>query len=91
MFILFAVIYGFAYGGLSALMTLIMAEFFGLSSLGVIVGFTNCSTTIGESIGPVLSGKIFDVTSSYQPAFLVCIALIATAIVLSLFIKPILR
>ncbi|GAH40189.1 unnamed protein product, partial [marine sediment metagenome] len=89
MFYLFAVVFGFAYGGWAALISLMVAELFGLSSLGVILGAVTFGLTIGEAIGPTLAGRIFDITSSYQPAFLICVGLSIIAIILALFLKPI--
>ncbi len=89
MFYLFAVVFGFAYGGWAALISLMVAELFGLSSLGVILGAVNFGLTIGEAIGPALAGRIFDITSSYQPAFLICAGLSIIAIILAVFLKPI--
>jgi len=91
MFYLFAVVFGFAYGGWAALISLMVAELFGLSSLGVILGAVNFGLTIGEAIGPALAGRIFDITGSYQPAFLICVGLSIIAIILALFLKPITR
>jgi len=89
MFYLFAVVFGFAYGGYQPLISLVVAELFGLSSLGVILGAVTFSITIGAAVGPALAGRIFDITGSYQSAFLVCAALSIVAIILTLFIKPI--
>jgi len=89
MFYLFAVIFGFGYGGWTALLSLMVAELFGLSSLGVILGAVNFGISIGEAIGPTLAGRIFDITSSYQPAFLICVGFSIIAIILALFLKPI--
>ena len=91
MFYLFAVVFGFAYGGWAALISLMVAELFGLSSLGVILGAVTFGLTIGEAIGPTLAGRIFDITSSYQTAFLICVGLSIIAIILALFLKPITR
>jgi len=88
MFYLFAVIFGFGYGGLAALMSLVPAELFGLRSLGTIVGTVMCSFTIGGAIGPVLAGRIFDMTGSYNPAFLTCAAVGITGIILSALLRP---
>ncbi len=89
MFYLFAVIFGFAYGGYAALVSLSVAEFFGLASLGVILGTIILGISIGAATGPVLAGRIFDITGSYQQAFLVCAALSMIAIVLALLLRPI--
>lgn len=89
MFYLFAVIFGFAYGGWAALLSLIVAELFGLSSLGVILGAVISVMAVGEAAGPALAGGIFDITNSYQLAFLICAALSIIAIMLALLLRPI--
>jgi len=88
MLYLFAVIYGFAHGGFFALASPIVAELFGLSSHGALLGTVFFSGTIGGAIGPVLSGHIFDITGSYQLAFLVCITLSVIGLILTLLLKP---
>lgn len=70
MLYLFAVVFGFAYGGWVTLFSLMVVELFGLSSLGVILGAIIIGVTIGDAAGPTLTGYIFDTTGSYQPAFL---------------------
>ncbi|GAH33971.1 unnamed protein product, partial [marine sediment metagenome] len=87
MLYLFAVIFGFGYGGLAALMSPVPAELFGLRSLGTIVGAVMCSFTIGGAIGPVLAGSIFDMTGSYNSAFLTCVAVGVTGIILSALLR----
>jgi len=88
MLYLFAVIYGFAHGGFFALISPLIAELFGLSSHGVIFGIVNFSGTIGGATGPLLAGRIFDVTGSYQLAFLVCAVVMVVALILSLLLRP---
>jgi len=91
MLYLFAVIFGFGYGALSPLVSPMVAELFGLSSHGAIFGVTFLWGTTGEAIGPVLAGGIFDVTGSYQWAFLICAAISITGIILSSLLTPINR
>ncbi len=86
---LFAIVFGFGYGGLTSLISPTVAELFGMSSHGVILGAVFFGWSIGEAIGPVLAGRIFDITGSYQPAFWVCAALSIIAIILALFLRPI--
>lgn len=76
----FAFAFGFAYGGIMTLQSILSAELFGLNSLGLILGSVNFLYTIGSAIGPFLSGYIFDVTSSYSIAFFVCAMLEAVAL-----------
>ena len=89
MLYLFAAIFGFGYGGVAALQSPVAAELFGLRSHGVILGITFFSLCIGGVIGPVLAGRIFDITGSYQLAFLVCIAIGVTGLVSTLLLRPI--
>ena len=85
---LFAFVFGIAYGGLSAMQSLIIAELFGLSSLGVIVGGITFVFAIGGAAGPLIAGYIFDTTDSYRLAFLMCAGVSLTGLVLTLFLKP---
>ena len=85
-FYLFATVFSFAYAGLSAMQPLIAAELFGLRSLGVIVGILVAGWTFGGAIGPVVSGGIFDITGSYQLAFIICVAFSIGGLVLVLLL-----
>ncbi|MFC1995792.1 MFS transporter [Chloroflexota bacterium] len=91
MLFLCAVIFGFGYGGLLALLSPLTAELFGLRSHGVILGVLYFGGEIGETISPVLAGRIFDITSSYQLAFLISAAVIIIGTLLILFLRPIRR
>jgi len=88
MFYLFAAIFGFPFGGLLVSFPLITAERFGLTSHGTIFGAISLSAIMGGALGPVLVGRIFDITSSYQLGFLICIALSAIGFILALFSRP---
>jgi len=72
MFYLFAVVYGVGSGGGAPVMSTLTAELFGMKSHGAIFGILSLSFAIGGAIGPFLTGYLFDVTGSYQLAFLVC-------------------
>jgi MFS family permease len=87
MFYLFAVIFGFAYGGLAAMESPIVAELFGLSSHGVIMGVASFGYTVGGAVGPVVAGRIFDIFNSYQIAFLVCAVVAILGIILGWRLK----
>ncbi len=88
MFYLFAAVFGFAYGGYQPAISLVVADLFGLRSLGVILGAVVFFITIGASFGPALAGKIFDITGSYQLAFLIAALLTAMAIILAILLRP---
>lgn len=88
MLYLFAAIYGVAHGGFFALISPMVAELFGIGSHGVILGIVVFSGTIGGAIGPVLAGHIFDVITSYRPAFLVCAAMSVIGTILTSLLTP---
>jgi len=88
MLYLFAAVFGFGYGGTSALISPTVAEFFGLRSHGVILGVTTFVTTAGCAVGAVMAGSVFDTTGSYQVAFLICVALSIIGIILSALLRP---
>ena len=88
MLYLFAITFGFGYGGFAPLASLIIAEHFGLSAHGTILGGTEFMFTIGSAIGPVLAGQIFDITGSYQLAFSLCVALSIIAMIFALLLRP---
>jgi len=79
---LFAVIFGFSYSGIASLQSPIIAEMFGLDFHGLVLGVIEFCVTVGETIGPVLAGYIFDVTSSYQFAFPILAIFAAIGLVL---------
>ena len=84
---LFAGVFGFAYGSGGALQSPLVAALFGLRSHGLILGVINLGVTTGGAVGPFVAGYIFDVTGSYQIAFVVC----AVAAILSLTLAAVLR
>jgi len=88
MFYLFATCFGLAYGGIVVVEALILAERFGLKSLGANFGICFNANTGGGAIGVVLVGRIFDVTSSYSLGFLICALLSSAAFVLTLLLGP---
>ena len=69
---LFAVIFGIAGGTPGVLLSPIVAELFGMKSLGAISGAILNMGSFGFMTGPVLAGHIFDVSGSYRTAFFIC-------------------
>jgi len=88
MLYLFAVIYGLGLWASGTIMAPLTAEFFGLKSHGAIVACVNLITAVGGAVGPVLAGHIFDVTGSYQQAFLMCVGVSIIAIITTRFLRP---
>jgi MFS family permease len=85
---IFAVIYGFAHGGLFTVMSPTVAELFGTGSHGLLFGMVLFSGTIGGSVGPLMTGYIFDLTGSYRAAFIVLTALAIMGLVLIILLRP---
>ncbi|MFC1912227.1 MFS transporter [Chloroflexota bacterium] len=87
MFYLFAVVYGFAHGGLYTVVSPIVAEYFGIRSHGALFGIVNFSTMAGGAVGPIIAGHIFDTAGSYSLAFWICTGVSALALVLILTLR----
>jgi MFS family permease len=88
MLYLFALMFGFPYGAMIALQSPMVAELFGLSSHGIILGVAAFGFTVGGSVGPVLAGRIFDIIGSYRAGFLVCAILAVVGFILASLIRP---
>jgi MFS family permease len=87
---LFAAVFGFAFGGCATSESPLVAGLFGLSSHGLILGVMNLlGFTFGAAIGPLIAGHIFDMTSSYQLAFIVSGAVSAAGLILTVLLSPI--
>ena len=91
MLYLFAVVYGVAHGGFFTVISPIVAELFGISSHGFLFGIVVFSGTVGGAIGPLLAGYIFDITASYQLVFLILLGFGITGLILTSFLRPVLR
>ena len=63
------VAFGYSYGAVSTLFPAAVADFFGRSAAGAIVGFLFMSAGSMAAWGPVAAGAIYDAYGSYAPAF----------------------
>jgi MFS family permease len=87
--ILFSVAFGITLGAPMTMQSLLLAELFGLGSLGVIVGIATFIYTIGSAIGPAMAGYVHDISGSYIPAFLICSVVAVMAVALVMLMKPV--
>ncbi len=85
---MFAIVYGYAFGALFTLFSPLAAELFGLGSHGSILGVIVFVQNIGAALGAVLTGRIFDITGSYNLAFLIGAILGMAAIILTVSLRP---
>ena len=88
MLFLFAVIYGFAHGGLFTIMSPTVAELFGTASHGLLFGIVLFSGTLGGALGPLMAGHIFDLTGSYHLVFLILTAMALVGFILITTLRP---
>jgi MFS family permease len=88
MLFVFAVIYGFAHGGLFTVMSPTVAELFGTGSHGLLFGIVLFSGTLGGALGPLMAGSIFDLIGSYQLVFLILTAMAIVGIILIATLRP---
>ena len=88
MLYLFAIIFGFAYGGFVSLESPTVAELFGLRAHGTIFGVVDFICSIGGALGPVLAGYIFDITGSYNQAFWLFAVTTILGLLLTWLLKP---
>jgi len=72
MLFVFAAFWGLCSGGIGSVQTTVIAELFGLKSLGLIFGVCGLGVMTGGSIGPVVSGYLFDIQGNYTVAFIAC-------------------
>ena len=80
---LFAVLQGAANSGINVLAPILMASYYGRSSMGSIFGITRAGQVIGFALGALISGVVYDSTGSYQDAFILFVII---AVASSLFI-----
>ena len=65
-----AVLFGLGYGGIVPSYALIVREYFPAREAGARVSLVLMTTIVGMAIGGWMSGAIYDLTGSYQMAFL---------------------
>jgi MFS family permease len=70
----FALMFGFAMGADYMLIPLVTAECFGLAALGRLLALIIMADSLGQWFGPVLAGRIFDATHSYDLAWTIVTA-----------------
>jgi Sugar phosphate permease len=88
MLYLFAVIYGFFYGGKVPQVSGLIGYCFPGNSLATIFGTINAISMVGGVLGPLIGGFVWDTTGSYQIAFIIGASFWALAAILTLFLRP---
>ncbi len=83
----FVVIYGLTYGGCIPLMMAFRGDIFGRKNFAQMSGLMSPFRMIGNVVGPVLAGYLFDVTGSYRIAFIAFAFLAAMSGISFYFVK----
>ncbi len=86
-FYLFALAYGFVFGGSEPILAAIVGDTFGVGRLGSILSVIDAAWGIGAAIGPIIGGLVFDLTTDYFIAFLYGALAMAVVSLLALFIR----
>jgi MFS transporter, OFA family, oxalate/formate antiporter len=76
----YVLIFGFSMGGIVLLVAIGVANYFGLASLGIIMGIVSLCQSLGYSSGAILSGLIYDAFGSYDAALKLYIGIYIIAI-----------
>jgi MFS transporter, OFA family, oxalate/formate antiporter len=82
-----AAVFGFSYGGVTALFPAIIGDFFGRIAIGAIVGFIFALAGSPAAFGPLIAGYMYDATKSYNSAFVLSAILNLAAMLLVLALK----
>ena len=85
----FAFVYGIGHGGFFAIASPSVAEYFGTRSHGVIFGIVMFTGSIGGTLGPWLSGWLYDSTGTYDIAFLLVSGFSVFGFLMACGLKPI--
>jgi MFS family permease len=84
---LYASLIGVGLGSWVPTMTMTVSSTFGMAAYGAIYGAVVLVNTMGNAVGPLFAGWVYDTTRGYRPAFIVFLVLYAIAIVTALLIK----
>jgi MFS family permease len=82
-----AALFGFSYGGVTALFPALIGDFFGRLAVGAIVGFIFALAGSPAALGPLIAGYLYTAAHSYRVAFEFSAALNLLALLLLFFLK----
>jgi MFS family permease len=79
LFALFAIWFGLSYGSIVSLLPAICMDLFGGKAVSAIIGTLYTGAALGNLLGPVVAGKVFDITQSYSMVIWITLGISATA------------
>ncbi len=79
-FAIFAVVFGLSYGSIVSLLPAICMDLFGGRAVSAIIGTLYSGAALGNLLGPVWAGRVFDVNQSYSLVIWItlCVSALAT-------------
>lgn len=88
MFYIFAVIFGYGWGGLGSQITVLVGDIFGIKNIGSVMGTITSGWLFGGAIGPALGGIVYDATGNYTAAFAIAVAGMVLTTIFALLLRP---
>jgi MFS family permease len=82
-----AAVFGFSYGGITALFPALIGDFFGRIAIGAIVGFIFALAGSPAAFGPLIAGYMYDATKGYNGAFVLSASLNLVALAMLFALK----
>ena len=79
MFAVFALWFGLSYGSIVSLLPAICMDLFGGRAVSAIIGTLYTGAALGNLLGPVLAGQVFDMTQSYALVIWITLGISALA------------
>ncbi|MEX2598292.1 MAG: MFS transporter [Dehalococcoidia bacterium] len=81
--------FGTLVGGAMSIPTLLVADYYGRLSLGSISGVVYMARALGLGTGPLVAAAFYDLTQSYQQAFLLFVSVcVASAVLMVIMRRP---
>ena len=88
-FYLYVCLFGFGYGSISPMLTILTVDRFGRDISGTALGLISFFVaSLGGSLGPIFGGIIYDATGSYSLAWQINLVILIFVTVLIQFLKP---
>jgi MFS family permease len=85
---LFTVGYGTPTGATSTLVPMLLVESLGMRRFPALMGIIGLVATVASAVGPLFTGRIFDLTRSYSVPFALCAVLFALGAFITTTVYP---
>lgn len=79
---------GICYGSLLSLFPSLVSDYYGVKNFGGNYGVLYTAWGVSGTIGPIIAGVVFDLTGTYNLAYMISAGLLAVALGVALLTKP---